>query len=140
MSWAALGAGIVTLIEADTGAGGLFESSGANEISGIYNTVAPQDQSQPYIVFSNVSGTEIKSFDKDAVEYVVQFDLYAPWRTDGKKATAVADRLRTVIDRKKPTLSGWTADYGQIIASRGPEVEDDMFRLSVDWELIVTKD
>lgn len=140
MSWSALATGIVALIEADTGSGGLFEVGGANKITGIYNTVAPQTQTQPYIVFTNVSAPEIKSFDTDAVEYTVQFDIYAPWRTDGKTVTAIADRLRTVIDRVAPSLTGWTADFGQIVNSRGPEQEDDMFRMGFDWELIITKD
>lgn len=140
MSWAALGAGIDALIDADTGAGGLKEPAGANLVFGAFNTEASQDAVTPYIVYLNVSGAELKAFAKDAVRYIVQFDVYANARAESLKLTAIADRLRVVIDRVAPTLTGWTADKGQIVATRGPQQEDELLRMSFDWEVIVNKD
>lgn len=140
MSWSALATGIDALIDADTGSGGLKEAGGANLIAGAYNTAAAQTAATPYIVFSNVSGPELKAFAKDAVRYTVQFDIYANKRTGSLKLTAITDRLRTVIDRVKPSLSGWTADKGQIVATRGPDADDEVMRMSLDWEVIVNKD
>lgn len=81
-------------LDADTGAGGLF-ATGANLISGVYQTIAPTtlNDDNSYIVFSVASVQNQDAFTMDVVEYTIYLSVFAP--VDGGTAApqAIIDRI-----------------------------------------------
>ena len=144
MSWERLAVGIRALAVADSGAGGLFQVGGANLVSGFWHALAPDKAAFPYIVFTPISSVETKGFDQDATNFRVQLDVYGD-ALDGAdpdgKVARIADRVRTVFDRVTPTLTGgWASDAMQIVSGPRMLFDDEAYRYSMDFQVIITKD
>lgn len=138
MSWAALTTGIVALINADTGSGGLRNAS-APLITAIYSNFAPQGAAMPYVVLVQVSDVEEKAFatTSRAIEYGVQFSVWTSYDGGIDTAQAIVDRLRAVCDRTAPTVSGFSSS--QLIRRGGtPTVEDEFFHHIEEYEALLS--
>jgi len=139
--WSALYTGLAALVTADTGSGGLFETSGANKVVGTYQTQAPQGTSLPYIVITRVSDNTISTFANDkARTVVVQFDVWTAMDAGTADGDDIIERARTVFSRVAPTVSGFTCSAGRVVSQRGPDIQDEGVRHAMDVEYTLTKD
>lgn len=130
MSWQSLSVGILSAINADTGSGGLH-NSGSPLITAAYNTMAPETPTLPYVVFSMVSEVESKDYGTArAIEYLLQFDIYVDKNAATTSLYAIADRLRTVLDRVAVTAGGstWTARQMRRTGGLSLDFDDQVLR------------
>lgn len=132
MSWSALAEGIYGLYAADTGSGGLAESGGDLELTGWFNEEAPRDQEPPYVVVSLVTGDEDHVGDPDSVfiEYEFQVDVFIDRERGQPAGEAYRDRVRHILHRKTPTVTGYTAHH--LFRQGGQEVIEDQRRRFIE--------
>lgn len=81
-------------LDADTGTGGLF-ATGANLISGVYNTLAPTTltDTNSYIVFNVASAEQMDGFNIDVIEYTFYLSIFTPVDSGLSAAQAIIDRI-----------------------------------------------
>lgn len=113
MSWALLAEGVRGLWSADTGVGGLNEPGGSYQLTGWFTERVPESQRPPYVVVSLTTeaedhvgdpASELREFDFDA-ELVVNAEI-------GMEATdALRSKLRGILHRQTPTVTGYTAHH-----------------------------
>jgi hypothetical protein len=126
MSWEALATGIYNIATADTGTGGLLNSS-TPLITGFYTNWAGQGIVMPYVTLELVSEVETKVFATAprSLEFIVQFSIWTPFENGTATGQGIADRLRTLYDRIAPTVSGFTAS--QMMRLGGSVAVEDEF-------------
>ena len=141
MSWSELATGIRTLVNADTGTGGLRHVT-TPLITAFYTNFAPQGATIPYAVLIKVSEAEEKAFASSprSVMFGVQLSIWTD-RDDGMLAgQAIADRFQVVLDRIAPSVSGgWTASQLLRGDSVGPLDEDESLHLVESYDVHMSK-
>lgn len=139
MSFAALATGIRSLIIADTGSGGLVNST-TPLITACYTLQAPElGATLPYMVIVPVSEVEEKVFATSprVQRFLVQLSVFTPSSANVTTGQAIVDRLRTVLDRIAPTVSGFTASQLMRVAGQ-VFIEEDTIHHTEDYEVALS--
>lgn len=96
---------ISTRIKADTGANGLYGSSG-RLINNFGFDLVPPGTAAPYIIVRLISGDEDDTFPTDAVDYDIEFEVVANKTTNTQSvASGILNRLRALFHRYQPTVT-----------------------------------
>ena len=139
MSWQSISVGILSAINADTGSGGL-RNVASPLITAAYNTMGPETPTLPYVVFSMVSEREDKDYGAArAIDYLIQFDIYVDKNAATTSLYAIADRLRTVLDRVVVTAGGatWTARQMRRVGGLPIEFDDQILRKVEEYRVVL---
>lgn len=113
----------------DTGSGGLFGTPAL--LTGVYGVHAPQASNAgagaavPYILFVPVAAQEDKVFSTAtySINHVIQVSIYTDADVGLAPPEAIASRVRALLDRWQPTVSGWTVS--QLMREDGQVFEDE---------------
>lgn len=145
--------------QADTGSGGLFESSGTNLLTGFYNTRLPTDQGFPAVVYEISSAFADDGFAKAIRDIDIRFHIFTKEEptdggTDGWTLlanisariggdwTSQSDRVPTYgFDRFEPTLTGgFTADIMALVDSiENHEPENGILHQIDTYSLLISR-
>lgn len=88
----------VNLIDIETAIHARLGTSTTGMVQGVYNTIGPSTASikkgtDPYVVFTHVSGVADDTFTTNGFEDVYQVSIYAPRGDDSADARAVIDKV-----------------------------------------------
>lgn len=145
----AISAAIITVILADTGTGGMFNSSTPLLTSGaVYVSRVPDNMAFPYLVLHPVAMGDDSAFSADIQTIVIQFSVFgkrdgiaASGTTAGEDLVAVnaaLDRLHTLIQRQTFTVSGWGTAVGRRVG--GAQIDDDVsYQRTTDYSFLVQR-
>lgn len=98
---------IAAAIDADTGTGGLGAGASGRVINGYGFDTVPGTLRLPYVQVSIVAGDEDDTFDKDAIDYEVEFEVISMNDLNPPtSASAVLARLEAVFHRQAITVTG----------------------------------
>lgn len=79
-------------------------------VNGVYNSLAPENVTFPYVVFNEQSTPENYKDDYAVVHHDVQIDVYCSKGKDGNggfsEADTIATNIKTILHRYKGTVSG----------------------------------
>lgn len=142
MSWAAVATGIRALLTADTGSGGLF-NSGSELINAVYVDEAAENADVPFLVLTHIAPSEefpMFNDSSEAIEYEFQAGVYTNKDVGLATHGAIQSRVRTVLRRQTPTVSGgWRVSK----IESGGEVDHqtiDDFRSTADsYSIFISK-
>lgn len=139
MSWNALFPALRSMATADTGAGGLFETAGANTITDFFDSLATEDAAMPYAVVTTIDGVEDDTFANDITTHSVQVSIYTDRLASGTdKGGDIQDRLFSVFHRGSPSVTGFTATKSVVKAQR-MLVEDVSYHHITELDITLQK-
>lgn len=142
---------------ADTGTGGLF-ASGANLVTGVWNTRVPEGTAFPYIQYNVVTSRQDDAFRMRSIEIELDFHIYVAERPQAggtdpfQRGVAILERLAgdwsvqgTYLpsygfDRHPLDLSAgsWTGGYMERIGG-SEQHEDGMLHWVESYRLTASK-
>lgn len=138
----ALATGLRALATADTGTGGLFNSS-SPLLTGFYTEEAPQNAVPPYAVMSSTGTLRENVFDNTRRVEDVGFQIGVTSKrsdVDPDNHSTIVERMHTVFDRVAPTVTGWTAS--QCIPEGRPveaEVDGNTIYTVLEYSILLDK-
>ena len=137
-AYIALSGGIVDLFDADTGSGG-FNHATVPVVTAYANFYVPNESTFPFLVFLPISIVDESGFDNDIQTVRVQFSIFVERRSGLTVSKAIGDRLRTVIRRVDPTVTGWTVSAGEFTEVT-EFIEGETIHSIYESEYVMTKD
>lgn len=139
MSWSALAPSLKALVDADTGAGGLNETSGSNKVTATYYMEAPVTATMPFLILSPIDMPEDKSFANDIYTASIQVSAWVNKYEQAQTGANIQNQVRTVFDRVAPSPTGWTATKC-IVTNQRVFVEDEAFQYVTEFDVTLQKD
>ena len=139
MSWSVLAPSLKTLVDADTGSGGLKESAGANAVTATYFMEAPVTATMPFLILSPIDMPEGKSFANDIYTASIQVSAWVDKYTEGQTGANIQNRVRTVFDRVAPSPTGWTATKC-VVTNQRVFVESEALQYVTEIDVTLQKD
>lgn len=127
---------IYTKLTGDNGAGGVATLA----TGGIYETLAKQNSTMPYVVFAVIDDPPTDYFNgTNDVDTRFQVDIYGKRNLGAGVVRAIADRCYALMHEQSITVTGhanaqtWCIDKGNV------DVEGIAYRIMQTWHLIATE-
>lgn len=138
-AWTGLGKAVRDALVADTGSGGLWETSGAAKVGAVYVDRAPEQAALDYLLVTPTGNTREHVFaaSDETWEVGFQVDLYTPAVNGLEKHELIGERVRTLLDRVALTVSGWTVSQAFLDSEQPSQVESESFRTAFDFRVVM---
>lgn len=126
---------IYSKLVADTGAGGVHTLTGGR----IYENIAPQEASWPFVCFFLLGDRPNDSFTGlTDVEPTFQIDFYGYRRLGAKAIRAIADRAYTLMHKQALTITNYTGGQTWCTNRGHVETEEDAYRVIQEWKILAS--
>lgn len=139
-AWTGLGKAIRDVMVADTGVGGMYETSGAAKVE-VYLNRPPEQAALDYVLILPTGNTREHVFDRTDMTWEVGFqvDIYTPVTAGMVKHELVRERVRTLLDRVALTVSGWVVNQAFLDSEQPVQVEAEALRTTLDFRVVMGK-
>lgn len=139
MSWGAVATALFTLLDGDTGTGGLRNSSSTAYVGEIAQGLGTKNVVPPVLFFTAISGTPDNVFDSanKVMEYTFQVDVYTLANAGFVAHEPIVARVKSKLDRQYLTVTGWVNGAMFLESEQPVQREGDMLRTVLQFSIFV---
>lgn len=139
MSWGEVAKSLYTLLEADTGSGGLRNSASSAYVRSISQGIADKNATLPILVIQGISGTPDNVFDpaNKVVDYGFQVDAYTAANLGAYAHEPIVARVKAKLDRQTLTVTGWVNGAMFLDSEQPVQQEGDVLRTVLQFSVFI---
>jgi len=139
MSWGAVATGLFTLLDGDTGTGGLRNTASTAYVGEIAQMLGSKNITPPSIVFTGVAGTPDNVFDQanKVIEYSVQVDVFTLANAGAVAHEPIVARVKSKLDRQILSVTGWVNGAMFLDSEQPTQQEGDLLRTILQFSIFV---
>lgn len=139
MSWGEVAKSLYTLLNGDTGTGGLRNSASGAFVNSVSQGLSVKNATLPIVTFTGISGTPDNVFDpaNKVMDYGFQVDVITLANVGATVHEPIVARVKSLLDRQTLSVTGWVNGAMFLDSEQPLQLEGDFYRTILQFSVFI---
>ena len=139
MSWGEVAKSLYTLLDGDTGTGGLRNSASSAYVNSVSQGLSIKNATLPIVTFFGISGTPDNVFDpaNKVMDYGFQVDVFTLANLGAYAHEPIVARVKSKLDRQSLSVTGWVNGAMFLDSEQPVQIEGDYLRTVLQFSVFI---